>query len=186
MCSDLNFEYWVITTTDRWDALDFHKAWLNSDYPMNKGLVIKTLKSQLLWYETNSYDKEKAKAREILTKLSDDLKRNGRLSKFWNDYDMYHEDVSINDKYENHEEQIMHSNFILKEMIAKLEIENEEYARANLVLADLLNDNIKEKKILTDKVLNLEKELVSLLSKDMIKFQNGHPSENQGIYTQSK
>ncbi|CAG8699386.1 15538_t:CDS:1, partial [Cetraspora pellucida] len=69
MCLDLNFEYWVITPTQQWDALEHQKAWLDCGYPNNKGLAIKTLREQLLWYENNSFNKERSKAKEILEGL---------------------------------------------------------------------------------------------------------------------
>ncbi|CAG8517846.1 13445_t:CDS:2 [Dentiscutata erythropus] len=47
----------VIAPTDQW---------LNRSYPNNKGLAIKIIKQQL---QTNSFDKEKTKAKEILKGL---------------------------------------------------------------------------------------------------------------------
>ncbi|CAG8844216.1 20687_t:CDS:1, partial [Gigaspora margarita] len=58
MCTDINFQYWIVTPTEQWDTLEYHKA------------CYKTLKQQLFWYEINSLDKEKAKAKEILEGLS--------------------------------------------------------------------------------------------------------------------
>ncbi|CAG8509809.1 16279_t:CDS:1, partial [Racocetra persica] len=66
---DMNFEYWVITPTDNWNTLDFTKAWLDCKYSKNKGTAIKALREQLNWYKFNSFDKEKAKAQELLEEI---------------------------------------------------------------------------------------------------------------------
>ncbi|CAG8706590.1 30671_t:CDS:2, partial [Racocetra persica] len=115
-----------------------------------------------------------------------DLKTDGRLYKFWNDYysSMNNYDVSCTEesninydgmnRNENEimysdciENEIMYSNYIeLKKTITTLESENQEYARANIVLADLLDDMIKEKQYLMNRISTLEKELVFALSRN--------------------
>ncbi|CAG8760075.1 5453_t:CDS:1, partial [Acaulospora morrowiae] len=56
------FEYFLNTPCQSWDALKYHEAWKNSNLGLDKSLVTRRFKTQLLKIKKQGTEKEKENA----------------------------------------------------------------------------------------------------------------------------
>ncbi|RUS34319.1 hypothetical protein BC938DRAFT_481258 [Jimgerdemannia flammicorona] len=80
---EIGFEYWINTQCRHWDPLRYHKSWVAAGLPLAKGRICAALKKQLSWFQLHGSEREKISATKTLQKHEADIKKGGRIYKYW-------------------------------------------------------------------------------------------------------